>query len=174
MRDSPEHMSGRASPPALNKKTGIEYWETFPLDTVENIRRWQGDCAMHSQFRDDAPGSGHAHSRANSIDVQRETAPNVRKQSNLSHFRSMSTDSYAGRSPHASSTPTSQPEYMTSQVPQQPQQQQQWSSGYMQTGYNSSDQQHWQQQNQYQQQNQVQMEVDSGFFPTDMKRNLFW
>src|ERR1700761_2389244 len=38
----------RTSPPVLNKKTGIDYWESFPLDSVENIRKWQDDCAVHS------------------------------------------------------------------------------------------------------------------------------
>ncbi|EXJ91586.1 hypothetical protein A1O3_00134 [Capronia epimyces CBS 606.96] len=45
---SPTPRAMRNSPPVLNKKTGIEYWESFPLDTVENIRKWQQDCAMHS------------------------------------------------------------------------------------------------------------------------------
>ncbi|KAJ4508273.1 hypothetical protein HRR88_008282 [Exophiala dermatitidis] len=35
----------RSNRPVLNKKTGIEYWESFPLDTVNNIRRWQQDCS---------------------------------------------------------------------------------------------------------------------------------
>ena len=34
--------------PVLNKKSGIEYWEQFPLDSVENIRRWQQDCTEGS------------------------------------------------------------------------------------------------------------------------------
>lgn len=43
-RDSPDR---RSSPPVLNKKTGIEYWENFPLTSVAGIRRWQQDCEMH-------------------------------------------------------------------------------------------------------------------------------
>ena len=195
MRDSPEHMTGRSSPPVLNKKTGIDYWETFPLDTVENIRRWQADCAMHSQFRDELASTSRPGSRPGSIDLQREQIqPQPRKQSSMSQqpFRAMSTDSYSRSNHH---TPTSQPEYMSQQIQtqpqrQQPQQQQQWanpgfvkadpsSAGYMQTGYANTNDQQWQQQqrqqNAYQQQqNQMQMEVDSGFFPSDMKRNLFW
>jgi len=31
--------------PMLNNKTGIEYWEQFPLDSIDNIRRWQQDCS---------------------------------------------------------------------------------------------------------------------------------
>lgn len=50
----------RATPPLLNKKTGIEYWEQYPLDTAESIRRWQDDCA-----------NGH---RSNSTDGRR-TSP---------------------------------------------------------------------------------------------------
>ncbi|KIV86336.1 hypothetical protein PV11_01953 [Exophiala sideris] len=45
---SPGPRNVRSSPPTLNKKTGIEYWEAFPLDTAENIRKWQQDCAVHS------------------------------------------------------------------------------------------------------------------------------
>jgi hypothetical protein len=29
----------------LNNKTNVEYWEQFPLDSTENIRRWQQDCS---------------------------------------------------------------------------------------------------------------------------------
>ncbi|RMZ79757.1 hypothetical protein DV738_g3169, partial [Chaetothyriales sp. CBS 135597] len=46
--------TGLFSPPILNKKTGIEYWENFPLDTVENIRRWQADCSIPGQYRDNS------------------------------------------------------------------------------------------------------------------------
>ena len=193
MRDSPEHVSGRSSPPVLNKKTGIDYWENFPLDSVENIRRWQADCAMHSHFRDDLASHSRGGSRPGSVDLQREQIqPQHRKQSSMSQqpFRAMSTESYSRSNHH---TPTSQPEYMSPQrqnsQPHQPQQQHpQWpnnafvktdpAAGYMQTGYAGGNDQGWQQQQQqgaYQQQpNQMQMEVDSGFFPSDMKRNLFW
>lgn len=37
----------RGSPPLLNKKTGIDYWEAFPLKSASDIRRWQSDCEMH-------------------------------------------------------------------------------------------------------------------------------
>jgi len=45
---SPARTGSRSTPPAppvLNKKTGIEYWEQYPLDSVDSIRRWQQDCA---------------------------------------------------------------------------------------------------------------------------------
>jgi len=38
----------RSSPPVLNKKTGIDYWENFPLTSIDGIRRWQRDCEVHS------------------------------------------------------------------------------------------------------------------------------
>lgn len=38
----------RSSPPLLNKKTGLDYWESFPLDTKKNIRKWQFHCEASS------------------------------------------------------------------------------------------------------------------------------
>ena len=43
------HPTG--TPPLLNKKTGVEYWAAFPLDSVENIHRWQRDCIDSSVRR---------------------------------------------------------------------------------------------------------------------------
>lgn len=43
-RGSPDR---RSSPPVLNKKTGIDYWENFPLTSVHDVRRWQQDCEVH-------------------------------------------------------------------------------------------------------------------------------
>jgi len=102
----------RSSPPVLNKKTGIDYWESFPLDTVENIRRWQDDCALHSSVQPqqrDSQGSfrnsiddihSHAHythqsSRPGSVDLKRDVA-NVftSRQSQSAPFRAMSSDPY--------------------------------------------------------------------------------
>ncbi len=45
---SPSRAGPSSSPPAppiLNKKTGVDYWEQYPLDSLDNIRRWQQDCA---------------------------------------------------------------------------------------------------------------------------------
>lgn len=42
----PGQAGSRLTPPSLNKKTGVEYWEQFPLDSVESIRTWQQDCTM--------------------------------------------------------------------------------------------------------------------------------
>jgi hypothetical protein len=187
MRDSPEHHTGRSSPPILNKKTGIEYWENFPLDTPENIRRWQGDCAMHSQFRDELTTTSQRGSRTGSVDLQRDSQPSLPRTSSIPQqpFRS---DSYPRSNHH---TPTSQPGYMSPQLPSS--QNQQWANGngaFMQTGYGGTQDQSWQQQQQSgafgnhhphnhhhsasQQGSSMQMDVDTGFFPSDMKRNLFW
>ena len=170
-RDSPDQY-GRSSPPMLNKKTGIEYWDTFPLATVENIRRWQQDCALHSQFRDDLAGSSRNGSRPNSIDISRENAaPPSRKPNTVPQYRSMSSDSY---------TATSQSEYMNAQ----PQTHAMYTGQSYGQGY---DQQHWQQQQQVMNMANMQrntqqvavpssgaMDVEHGFFPGEVKRTLFW
>ena len=198
--DSPDRHGARSSPPVLNKKTGIEYWENFPLDSVENIRRWQQDCALHSQFRDhdiptgvNGPGSSRGASRPSSVDLSRETAnvpasvgaivmPN-RKASGMSsqpQYRSMSNDSYP---------PSRGQEYISATTSSQ-----NWSSipahsnSFMQSyshehGWHSGmaiqqqQQQHPHQQNQHQQQMIAAggpMDVDGGFFTSDVKRHLFW
>lgn len=103
----------RSSPPVLNKKTGIDYWESFPLDTVENIRKWQEDCALHSsaQPQRDSQGSfrnsiddirpnvhyTHRSSRPGSVDLKRESTSSFASrpsQHQSSAFQSMSTDPY--------------------------------------------------------------------------------
>lgn len=93
-RDSPGEMNNRSSPPVLNKKTGIEYWENFPLDTVDNIRRWQQDCALHSHFKDDHHRSGS--SRPASVDLERVSNHSRKGSSIPQQYRSMSNDSYNG------------------------------------------------------------------------------
>ena len=49
---SPDHL---ISPPLLNKKTGIDYWDNFPLTNVADIRRWQQDC--QASHENDSPGA---------------------------------------------------------------------------------------------------------------------
>jgi len=51
-RASPDR---RSSPPILNKKTGIDYWENFPLTSVDGIRRWQQDCEVHTAGDNNRP-----------------------------------------------------------------------------------------------------------------------
>jgi hypothetical protein len=190
--DSPDRFGARSSPPMLNKKTGIEYWENFPLDGVENIRRWQQDCALHSHFRDhdftNGPGSNRGASRPSSVDLAREnttsSVPGVAargmpngKGSSLSQvtqpqYRSMSSDSYPPSH--------SQPEYISAPPASAPQQRWNNNPAYME---------HWQSgmamhpshrphQQQHSQQQMIPaggpMEIDSGFFTNDVKRNLFW
>lgn len=110
---SPGPRNVRSSPPVLNKKTGIDYWESFPLDSAENIRRWQEDCATHStsqhqsSFRTSSEDllfhttpvhqgldSSARRSRPASIEVSRHNLGHKHSHSQSGAFRSMSTDSY--------------------------------------------------------------------------------
>lgn len=184
-RDSPERI-GRSSPPVLNKKTGIEYWENFPLDTIENIRRWQQDCALHSQFRDhdaalNGPGSSRGASRPSSVDLSRDTATSSAAQNvlpnrktTMTQYRSMSNDSY----------PPSKQEYITT-PPTTVAQPWNGTAAYMQTYQNDQSwqsqamgMQHHQNPHQHSQPQMISaggpMDVDGNFFSSDVKRNLFW
>jgi hypothetical protein len=38
-----------------NKKTGIDYWESFPLTSADGIQRWQQDCEVHSSADNNRP-----------------------------------------------------------------------------------------------------------------------
>jgi hypothetical protein len=112
-RDSPDRMNARSSPPVLNKKTGIDYWENFPLDSLENIRRWQQDCALHSNFKDDSTTATSHHragsSRPSSVDVSEHVTSHSRKSSMQQHpqqYRSMSSDSYSGSQEYNGITPS--------------------------------------------------------------------
>jgi hypothetical protein len=113
---SPGPHAIRSSPPVLNKKTGIEYWESFPLDSVDNIRKWQKDCLAHSGHSnaqthsslrnsiDDAHKNTHilaalhnassSHSRSGSADLSNHTHRHHQSHSQSEPFRSMSSDSY--------------------------------------------------------------------------------
>jgi hypothetical protein len=128
---SPGPHAMRSSPPVLNKKTGIDYWESFPLDTVENIRKWQDDCAVHSgaangqtqSFRnsiDDSHSHTHilaalnhaaSHSRPGSVDLSRHGHGHHHSHSQSAPFRSMSSDSYRS----GTSTPIHMPQHSLSQ-----------------------------------------------------------
>lgn len=81
-RDSPDR---RSSPPVLNKKTGIEYWENFPLTSAAAIRKWQQDCELNGagnsnsirpelQARGSSPGSQHL-SAADNLRQKRPSLP---------------------------------------------------------------------------------------------------
>ncbi|KAJ9612662.1 hypothetical protein H2204_015036 [Knufia peltigerae] len=148
---SPGPRNVRSSPPVLNKKTGIEYWDSFPLDTVDNIRKWQDDCAIHSgtgqsqaSFRNSISGddsvsremiqnafhSAH-NSRPGSVDLSAPPPSHSRAQSGA--LPSMSTDSYrSGTSTpvhvpprHAHSQSTIPSSNIVRQIPTASQQQQQ-------------------------------------------------
>ncbi|ETI24211.1 hypothetical protein G647_03580 [Cladophialophora carrionii CBS 160.54] len=128
---SPGPHALRTSPPVLNKKTGIDYWESFPLDTVENIRKWQNDCAAHSgaangqtqSLRNSIDDSqshtnilaalnhGPSHSRPASVDLSRHGHGHNHSHSQSAPFRSMSSDSYRS----GASTPIHMPQHSHSQ-----------------------------------------------------------
>ncbi|KIW92794.1 uncharacterized protein Z519_06643 [Cladophialophora bantiana CBS 173.52] len=126
-RDSPSPGPHplRSSPPVLNKKTGIEYWESFPLDTVENIRKWQEDCALHSgtngqnqpSFRNSMDES-HSHTPLHALNAASHSRPGSVDLSRHGHghsqsgpFRSMSHDTYRS----GASTPVNVPQHSLSQ-----------------------------------------------------------
>lgn len=55
---SPNRSTTTPRRPMLNNKTGVEYWEQYPLDSLENIRRWQQDCSEErSSYRNSARSS---------------------------------------------------------------------------------------------------------------------
>ncbi|KAK5211364.1 hypothetical protein LTR41_002824 [Exophiala xenobiotica] len=106
---SPRPQNVRRTPPNLNKKTGIEYWDSFPLDTVENIRKWQEDCTLQSTAqsqslsrnsisgddpipRDVMKNAFNSAQNSRPSSVDNSTQQHARSQSGA--FRSMSTDSY--------------------------------------------------------------------------------
>lgn len=54
---SPSRSTTTPRRPILNNKTGVEYWEQYPLDSLENIRRWQQDCSEGRSYRNSAQSS---------------------------------------------------------------------------------------------------------------------
>jgi hypothetical protein len=186
-RDSPDRAGTRSSPPVLNKKTGIEYWENFPLDTVDNIRRWQQDCAMHTHFKEEGNHRSSG-SRPTSVEITTDSL-HSRKSSSTNHqYRSMSSDSYSGANGYNGIT---QSRYNSIPATQS-------YSMHVQAPYSNGD--HWQAQTAQVHQNGLQphmshhtihhpqhqqqipvaasgpMEVDTNgtFFSGEVKRHLFW
>lgn len=45
LKGSPARNTTTPRRPILNNKTNVEHWKQFPLDSIENIRRWQQDCS---------------------------------------------------------------------------------------------------------------------------------
>jgi hypothetical protein len=54
---SPARSTTTLRRPILNNKTGVEYWEQYPLDSPESIRRWQQDCSEGRSYRSSARSS---------------------------------------------------------------------------------------------------------------------
>jgi hypothetical protein len=102
---SPSRNTTTARRPFLNNKTGIEYWEQYPLDSPENIRRWQQDCSEgRSSYRNTAQSSQERPSSAN-LDVD----PPEPVERPLSRYRqSMPLSAEAVMSPGDLSTPNEQ------------------------------------------------------------------
>lgn len=107
----------RASPPPLNKKTGIDYWDSFPLDTVDNIRRWQNDCEVqtansHEPKHDSQRSSPLVDSRPPSVDVSKANrrAPNTGHRYSTSLEATAALQSFRLRQnpPSMSGLPTAQ------------------------------------------------------------------
>jgi len=76
----------------LNKKTGVEYWEHFPLDSVQSIRRWQQDCATGRRHSPAAVAAAHlvqGPGRMSPVDLaSRQQQPND-LEANLASRRQM-------------------------------------------------------------------------------------
>ena len=43
----------------LNNKTGVEYWQQYPLTSADSIRRWQQDCAEGKPSQAARPSRDH-------------------------------------------------------------------------------------------------------------------
>jgi len=76
-RASPDR---RSSPPILNKKTGIDYWENFPLTSVDGIRRWQQDCEVHTSSDNSRPVKSEHRNSSTGTRVLSEDASLARKK----------------------------------------------------------------------------------------------
>lgn len=70
----------RTSPVLLNKKTGADYWDEFPLNSTESVRRWQRDCEVHS----------HTQSQAHSSHQSQSGRSHLRSETRRSHSRATS------------------------------------------------------------------------------------
>ncbi|ETN44724.1 uncharacterized protein HMPREF1541_10394 [Cyphellophora europaea CBS 101466] len=184
-------MNNRSSPPVLNKKTGIEYWENFPLDSVDNIRRWQQDCALHSHFKDEHSRGGS--SRPSSVEVSEHVSGHSRKTSSVPQYRSMSNDSYNGSQDYSgigpsryngAPPPTSfsmqpQPAYTTSDPTQHWQQAPQVHRNGIPSHMATHHGMHHQQQAHSQQMavpasGPMDVDGNGAFFSGEVKRHLFW
>lgn len=175
-RDSPDGH-GRKSPPILNKKTGIEYWDKFPLDSADNIRRWQQDCALQGHIREEAGRTSRSQSA--SLETSREQ-PVGRETSGISMSSDMSNppslnynlpspqrawnSEYSGRSQSTAEADALLMHNFTNQSWQQQQ-------AYAIMQRQSMPQQ---QAQQIPQESIESMDIDTTFFPDDSHRRLFW
>jgi hypothetical protein len=143
----------RATPPLLNKKTGIEYWEQYPLDTAESIRRWQDDCLRNHH-------SNSTTGRRTSPQHGIEFNP---PQSRMSAKRSFDESQDSKMSYGHRSTSQAQAWASTYEMPKM---------GITATSYGVENTQTWHPQQQVQQPQQPQQHLNA-FIPEDAQR-LFW
>ena len=156
---SPEN-STRATPPLLNKKTGIEYWEQYPLDSAESIRRWQDDCANNHRANSISAGPGRRTSPQHGIEFN--PPPPQSRMSSKRGFDDMQ-DAKMSYDPRSATQAQAWPS--TYEMPKM---------GMTSTAYGveNNQQQQWQPHQQLQQVQQVQQPINS-FIPEDTQR-LFW
>ena len=81
-----------AAPPLLNNNTSVEYWDSYPLDSFHNARRWQQSCMYEA-------------SQARQITASRQRSPTHR------HSSARGTDSRHG-SPRGSTSSSRQASFM--------------------------------------------------------------
>jgi len=88
-RASADH---RSSPPMLNKKTGIDYWDNFPLTSVNSIRRWQQDCEVNSTKDNNTQPVKTEHRKSVSgTRMLPEDAPSRKKRQSMAEHRPSSS-----------------------------------------------------------------------------------
>ncbi|KAJ9661002.1 hypothetical protein H2198_002161 [Neophaeococcomyces mojaviensis] len=131
-RASPDR---RGSPPVLNKKTGIDYWDNFPLTSVAGIRRWQQDCEanhntsnQNSTIKTETRNSSPGNQMLSSADSARKRQSVTGHRSQSSFGGDQGLDLYKMRDDQMSNqmmhSQNSQVAYDQQQRQQQPQQQQ--------------------------------------------------
>ncbi|KAK5095292.1 hypothetical protein LTS08_008191 [Lithohypha guttulata] len=95
--DPDENIDGsserKSSPPMLNKKTGVDYWETFPLTSVSDILRWQQDCAANTSIKENNTGAKSAIRNDLSFErTERQSGLDTRVPGTFSRINSKDTD----------------------------------------------------------------------------------
>lgn len=110
---SPSRSTTTPRRPILNNKTGVEYWEQYPLDSLDNVRRWQQDCSEGRSYRNSAQSSQERLPLANH---DMDSIEPVERP--LSRYRqSMPSSAEVGMSPEDLSPPNEQSWLGTNAIP---------------------------------------------------------